>query len=116
LAWSSERLAAQGLSALPLIWNNASWHTSQHVCTRVRQHNQIVKRIGQGVRINVLTSVKVKHKRLVPPVQIQYLVAVVKSKFTANVKHRYCITHSLMIRLDDRGLCWTKSRRQASEA
>ena len=51
LAWCCERLAAQSLTALLLIWDNASWHTSQHVRTWVRQHNQIVKRTGQGVRI-----------------------------------------------------------------
>jgi len=51
LAWCCERLAAQDVRALLLIWDNASWHTSQHVRTWVRQHNQIVKRTGQGVRI-----------------------------------------------------------------
>ena len=51
LAWCSERLAAQGLTALCLIWDNASWHKSQAVRTWLRQHNQRVKATGTGVRI-----------------------------------------------------------------
>jgi hypothetical protein len=51
LAWCSARLAAQGLTALLLIWDNASWHISQEVRTWLRQHNKKVKQTGQGVRI-----------------------------------------------------------------
>lgn len=51
LAWCCERLVRQGVTALLLIWDNASWHTSQHVRSWVRRHNQLVKRTGQGVRI-----------------------------------------------------------------
>jgi hypothetical protein len=51
LAWCSERLAAQGLTALFLIWDNASWHKSQAVRTWLRRHNQCVKATGHGVRI-----------------------------------------------------------------
>ena len=51
LAWCSERLAAQGLTAVLLIWDNASWHISHEVRTWLRQHNHHVKQTGQGVRI-----------------------------------------------------------------
>jgi transposase len=51
LAWCSDRLATQGITALVLFWDNASWHISQEVRTWLRTHNQRVKRIGQGVRI-----------------------------------------------------------------
>jgi transposase len=51
LAWCSERLAAQEVTALLLSWDNASWHKSQAVRTWLRQHNQQVKRTGHGVRI-----------------------------------------------------------------
>jgi transposase len=51
LAWCSERLAAQGVTALLLIWDNASWHKSQAVRAWLRAHNQGVKHTGQGVRI-----------------------------------------------------------------
>ena len=51
LAWCSERLAAQGLTALFLIWDNASWHKSQAVRTWLRRHNQQVKATGHGVRL-----------------------------------------------------------------
>ena len=45
------RLAALGKRALLLVWDNASWHTSQMVRTWLRAHNQQVKRSGEGVRI-----------------------------------------------------------------
>jgi hypothetical protein len=51
LTWCSERLAAQGLTAVLLIWDNASWHISHAVRTWLRQHNHKVKQTGQGVRI-----------------------------------------------------------------
>jgi transposase len=51
LAWCCERLAAQGITALLLIWDNASWHKSQAVQSWIRLHNQTVKRTAQGVRI-----------------------------------------------------------------
>jgi transposase len=51
LAWCNERLAAHGVTALLLIWDNASWHKSQAVRTWLRHHNQTVKHTGQGVRI-----------------------------------------------------------------
>lgn len=51
LAWSSERLAAQGISGLLLIWDNASWHKSQQVRDWLGVHNRTVKQTGVGVRI-----------------------------------------------------------------
>ena len=51
LAWCSARLMAQGVRALLLIWDNASWHKSQAVRAWLRQHNQRVKQTGQGVRM-----------------------------------------------------------------
>jgi hypothetical protein len=51
LAWCSARLAAQGLTAVLLIWDNASWHISHEVRTWLRQHNHHVKQTGRGVRI-----------------------------------------------------------------
>jgi transposase len=53
LAWCSARLAAQGFTALLLVWDNASWPRSQAVRRWLRQHNQQVKRGGQGVRLIV---------------------------------------------------------------
>jgi hypothetical protein len=51
LAWVAERLVTQGVTALLLIWDNASWHRSQAVRSWLQTHNQTVKRTGQGVRI-----------------------------------------------------------------
>jgi transposase len=54
LAWCSARLAAQGFTALLLIWDNASWHRSAAVRRWIRQHNQQVKRgTARGVRLVV---------------------------------------------------------------
>jgi transposase len=51
LAWCCAKLAAAGKRALLLVWDNASWHVSQHVRTWIREHNRRVKRAGAGVRI-----------------------------------------------------------------
>lgn len=51
LAWCSERLAQQGVTAWLLIWDNASWHKSEKVRTWLREHNRTVKATGRGVRI-----------------------------------------------------------------
>jgi hypothetical protein len=51
LTWCCERLAAQGVTAWLLIWDNASWHKSQAVRSWIRNHNQTVKHTGQTVRI-----------------------------------------------------------------
>jgi len=53
LAWCSTPLAGQGVRAVLLIWDNASWHISYAVRTWLRQHNRQVKRTGQGVRLIV---------------------------------------------------------------
>jgi hypothetical protein len=51
LAWCRTRLAAQGMTALLLLWDNASWHKSQAMRSWLRAHNQRLKRTGRGVRI-----------------------------------------------------------------
>jgi transposase len=53
LAWCSAQLAAQGVTAWLLLWDNASWHRSHAVRHWLRQHNQQVKRGAVGVRIVV---------------------------------------------------------------
>jgi transposase len=50
LAWCCDRLVAEGTTTLVLIWDNASWHVSQHVRHWLRTHNQRAHRQG-GVRI-----------------------------------------------------------------
>jgi len=51
LAWGSPRWAAQGRTAVLLLWDNASWHISTEVRTWLRQHKHKVKQTGQGGRI-----------------------------------------------------------------
>ena len=46
-----QSLAAQSITALVLIWDNASWHKSQIVRTWLRNPNRTVKQTGEGVRI-----------------------------------------------------------------
>ena len=53
LAWCSARLVAQGVTALLLIWDNASWHRSHAVQRWLRQPNQQVKHGAVGVRLVV---------------------------------------------------------------
>ena len=50
LAWATERLAAEGVRVLALIWDNAPWHVSREVHGWVRDHNRRVKRDG-GCRL-----------------------------------------------------------------
>jgi transposase len=52
LAWATERLAAAGVRALVLIWDNASWPISREVRTWLRAHNRRVKAAG-GCRLLV---------------------------------------------------------------
>lgn len=51
LRWTCDQLAAQGKTALLLIWDNASWHKSAEVRQWIRAHNRCVKQTGSGVRI-----------------------------------------------------------------
>jgi transposase len=51
LDWCATRLAAEGKTALLLVWDNASWHLSREVRAWLRAHNRAVKHAGQGVRI-----------------------------------------------------------------
>ena len=52
LDWVATQHAARDKRALILIWDNASWHTSQRVRQWIKQHNQRVKREG-GCRLLV---------------------------------------------------------------
>lgn len=51
LMWCCEGLLKEGKTHWLLIWDNATWHKSQAVRRWIRQHNQQVKRSGEGVRI-----------------------------------------------------------------
>ncbi|HEV3256220.1 MAG TPA: IS630 family transposase [Gemmataceae bacterium] len=50
LDWVCQRLAAEGKTALLLVWDNASWHISRRVRAWIKAHNRRVKQEG-GVRI-----------------------------------------------------------------
>lgn len=50
LKWIIEELAKEGKKALFLIWDNASWHTSEKVRGWVKENNLQAKQTG-GVRI-----------------------------------------------------------------
>jgi hypothetical protein len=50
LAWVCERLAAEGKTALLLVWDNAAWHVSRRARSWIKAHNRRAKAEG-GVRI-----------------------------------------------------------------
>ena len=50
LAWVCAELAAEGKTALLMVWDNASWHVSAKVRAWITGHNRRVKREG-GVRL-----------------------------------------------------------------
>jgi hypothetical protein len=50
LGWVCDRLAAEGKTALLLVWDNAAWHVSRRVRAWIKGHNRRVRREG-GVRI-----------------------------------------------------------------
>jgi transposase len=52
LAWVAGRLAAEGVQALLLIWDNAPWHVSREARAWSVAHNRRVKRDG-GCRLLV---------------------------------------------------------------
>ena len=52
LAWLTDRVAAEGKTALLMVWANASWHVSHAVRAWLKTHNRRVKREG-GCRIVV---------------------------------------------------------------
>jgi transposase len=64
LAWVCTRLAAEGKTALLLVWDNASWHNSQRVRAWIKAHNRRVKAQG-GVRV-VTCSLPIKSPWLNP--------------------------------------------------
>ena len=51
LAWATERLAADGVRVLALIWDNASWHISREVRGWIKDHNRRVKAAGDNRRV-----------------------------------------------------------------
>ena len=50
LAWVCTTLAAQGKTALLLVWDNAGWHVSRAVRDWIKTHNREARQAG-GVRI-----------------------------------------------------------------
>jgi len=53
LDWCCDWLAAQGKTALLLVWDNASWHVSKEVRGWIKEHNRAINEEGSGVRIIV---------------------------------------------------------------
>ena len=52
LTWLTARLAAEGKTALLMVWDHASWHVSQAVRAWLKAHNRRVKQAG-GCRMVV---------------------------------------------------------------
>jgi hypothetical protein len=59
LGWLTEPLAAEGKTALLLVWDNASWHVSHAVQAWRKAHNRRVKQTGGGASWDVPCRVRV---------------------------------------------------------
>jgi hypothetical protein len=93
LGWLTERLAAEGKTALLLVWDNASWHVSQAVRAWRKAHNRRVKRHG-GCRV-VVCPLPIKSpwlNRIEPKwVHGKRAIAEPDRKLSvAELKHRIC--------------------------
>jgi hypothetical protein len=64
LGWACDRLAAEGKTALLLVWDNAAWHVSKAVRAWVKARNRAARKDG-GVRV-VLCQLPVKAPWLNP--------------------------------------------------
>ncbi len=53
LQWCCEEAAVRGTAALLLVWDHASWHSSNEVRTWIRAHTRHVQAPGQGTRLIV---------------------------------------------------------------
>jgi transposase len=51
LEWLLEKTQQAGKKALVMVWDNATWHKSLAVRTWIKEHNKIVKKSQQGVRL-----------------------------------------------------------------
>jgi transposase len=93
LAWLTERMAAEGKTALLLVWDNASWHVSQAVRAWLKMHNRRVKQAG-GCRV-VVCPLPIKSpwlNRIEPTwVHGKRAIAEPERKLCADeLKHRIC--------------------------
>jgi transposase len=93
LAWLAAWLAAEGKTALLLVWDNASWHVSQAVRAWLKAHNRHVKQTG-GCRV-VVCPLPVKSpwlNRIEPKwVHGKRAIAEPDRKLSvAELKHRIC--------------------------
>jgi transposase len=51
LAWVADRVAAEGVRVLALVWDNAPWHVSREVRAWIVAHTRRVKAVGSGCRL-----------------------------------------------------------------
>jgi transposase len=93
LDWIAQHQATQGKRALILIWDNASWHTSQQVRQWIRAHNRRVKCEG-GCRLLVFyLPSKSPWLNAIEPKWVHGKRAVVepdRSLTTAELRQRIC--------------------------
>jgi transposase len=93
LGWLTDRLMAEGKTALLMVWDNASWHVSQAVRAWLKAHNRRVKQDG-GCRIVVcpLPSKSPWLNRIEPQwVHGKRAIAEPERKLhVAELKHRIC--------------------------
>ena len=71
LAWASTQLAAEGMQAWIVVWENASWHGSRAVRQWVRTHNQQVK-AGHIVGVRIILCVLPVKSPWLNPIEPQW--------------------------------------------
>jgi hypothetical protein len=94
LEWVVEQVRGMGKRVMPLIWDNATWHSSKQVQQWIRNHNRQVKQSGVGVRL-IICKLPVKSPWLnaIEPKWIHAKRAIVdpQGKLTAQqLKTRVC--------------------------
>ena len=86
LQWVYKGLAKEGKKVLVLVWDNATWHKSQKVCSWIKGHNRKAKPEG-GTRIIVMRlPIKSPWLNPIEPYWVHGKRAIVEpeSKLTAN--------------------------------
>ena len=93
LAWLTAWLAAEGKTALLLVWDNASWHVSQAVRAWLKAHNRHVKQDRRLPRGGVSVAGKSPWLNRIEPKWVHGKRAIAepdRKLSVAELKHRIC--------------------------
>src|SRR5215468_10118604 len=97
LAWLTAWLAAEGTTALLLVWENASWHVSQAVRAWIKAHNRHGKQAGGGRIVVCPLPVKSPWLNRIEPKWVhgkRAIAAPDRQLHVAELKHRICVYYN----------------------